>query len=84
MSKILVLGGSRYFGKRLVNLLLREGKHEVTVATRGLTEVSFDGPVRSLTLNRTDVQDLKKPPKPAHGMLFTTTSVIRLMKRWLL
>lgn len=60
MSKILVLGGSRYFGKRLVNLLLREGKHEVTVATRGLTEVSFDAPVRSLTVNRTDVQDLKK------------------------
>lgn len=60
MSKILVLGGSRYFGKRLVNLLLREGKHEVTVATRGLTEASYDAPVRSLTVNRTDVQDLKK------------------------
>ncbi|GGH19278.1 NAD-dependent epimerase/dehydratase family protein [Paenibacillus segetis] len=60
MSNILVLGGSRYFGKRLVDLLLHEGIHNVTVATRGLTEVNYDGPVQRLILNRTDQQDLKK------------------------
>ncbi|MEF3303234.1 NAD-dependent epimerase/dehydratase family protein [Paenibacillus sp. GYB003] len=40
---ILVLGGSRFFGKRLVRQLVRDG-HEVTVATRGrqkLEELGF-------------------------------------------
>lgn len=32
--KILVLGGTRFFGVHLVNALLEDG-HEVTIATRG-------------------------------------------------
>lgn len=59
MSKILVLGGSRYFGKRLVNLLLQEGCHEITVATRGLSEVEYDGTVQSIKLDRKDEEALK-------------------------
>ncbi|MEF2966022.1 NAD-dependent epimerase/dehydratase family protein [Paenibacillus sp. M1] len=60
MGKVLVLGGTRYFGKRLVNLLLREGAHDVTVATRGLTEAEFDGPVNRLTVDRSDETSLAK------------------------
>ncbi len=36
--KVLVLGGTRYFGKRLVDLLLGEG-HAVTVATRSTAKI---------------------------------------------
>ena len=32
--KILVIGGTRYFGIHMVNKLLEQG-HEVTIATRG-------------------------------------------------
>lgn len=60
MAKILVLGGSRYFGKRLVNLLASSGKHEVTVATRGQTEAQFDAPVTQLRLDRTDEKSLQE------------------------
>lgn len=60
MGKVLVLGGTRYFGKRLVNLLLQEGVHEVTVATRGLTEAEFAGPVNRLVLDRSDESSLAK------------------------
>ena len=60
MAKILVLGGSRYFGKRLVNLLAGSGKHEVTVATRGQTEAQFDAPVTQLRLDRTDEKSLQE------------------------
>ena len=34
--KILVIGGTRYFGIHMVNKLLEQG-HEVTIATRGKT-----------------------------------------------
>ncbi|MDU4697295.1 MAG: NAD-dependent dehydratase [Paenibacillus sp.] len=60
MAKILVLGGSRYFGKRLVNLLAGSGVHEVTVATRGQAEVQFGGPVTQLRLDRTDENSLRE------------------------
>lgn len=40
MTKVLVLGGTRFFGKRLVQLLVAAGA-DVTVATRGLTEVDL-------------------------------------------
>lgn len=35
--KILVFGGTRFFGKKLVERLVSEG-HEVTIGTRGKTE----------------------------------------------
>ncbi len=55
-----MLGGTRYFGKRLVDLLLQEGGHEISVATRGLTEVEFEGPVKRMTIDRTDEAALVK------------------------
>lgn len=40
LKKVLVLGGTRFFGKHLVETLLQDG-HDVTIATRGITEVFF-------------------------------------------
>ena len=42
--KILVLGGTRFFGVHLVCALLEDG-HEVTIATRGRTPDSFGSQV---------------------------------------
>lgn len=53
MVKILVLGGTRFFGKRLVEKLLQE-KHEVTIATRGVTADEFGNRIKRLIVNRED------------------------------
>ncbi|MBN1891344.1 MAG: NAD-dependent epimerase/dehydratase family protein [Clostridiales bacterium] len=50
---ILVIGGTRYFGKHLVRYLLDEG-HDVTIATRGLTPDVFGNEVKRIRLDRTD------------------------------
>ncbi|PYZ94069.1 NAD-dependent dehydratase [Salipaludibacillus keqinensis] len=59
MRKVLVLGGTRFFGKRLVNKLLANGD-EVTVATRGETAVSFGQKVHHLKLDRFDRGSMEK------------------------
>jgi nucleoside-diphosphate-sugar epimerase len=51
--KALVLGGNRFFGKRLVNLLLASGA-SVTVFNRGHGSNSFDGPVETLLGDRAE------------------------------
>jgi len=53
MRKILVLGGTRFFGKRLVHKLLENGD-EVTVATRGETPVPFGKKVHHIKVDRFD------------------------------
>ncbi len=45
LKKVLVLGGTRFFGKHLVEALLQDG-HDVTIATRGITEDSFGSRVK--------------------------------------
>ena len=45
--KILVLGGTRFFGVHLVNTLLLQG-HEVAVATRGNAKPRFIAPVEDV------------------------------------
>ncbi|MFC8683619.1 NAD-dependent epimerase/dehydratase family protein [Brevibacillus porteri] len=57
MKKVLVLGGTRFFGKRLVQLLVEAGA-DVTVATRGLTQVELPASVKRMTLDRDDVHSL--------------------------
>src|SRR5687767_6224232 len=52
-KRILVLGGTRYVGKRLVQLLLDRGD-SVTVGTRGRHAVPFTGDVTFLKLDRFD------------------------------
>ncbi|WP_028560829.1 NAD-dependent epimerase/dehydratase family protein [Paenibacillus pinihumi] len=54
MGNVLVLGGTRFFGKRLVKLLAESGEHDVTIATRGLNPVEFQPRVRHVSLNRQD------------------------------
>ncbi|MGE7826539.1 NAD-dependent epimerase/dehydratase family protein [Paenibacillus sp. NPDC093718] len=59
MAKILVLGGTRFFGKRLVNRLLAKGD-AVTILTRGHHQDSFGGAVARLTADRKDPEGLKQ------------------------
>lgn len=56
--KILILGGTRFFGKRFVQLMLDHG-HSVTLLTRGQSADSFGNRVSRLVADRTDVQQLK-------------------------
>ena len=57
MKKILVFGGTRFFGKRLVEILIEEG-HSVTIATRGKTAHSFGEKVNQLIVDRTNKGEL--------------------------
>lgn len=53
MKKILVLGGTRFFGRKLVDLLL-EQKHEITIVTRGMSENPFGEAVEHIKVDRKD------------------------------
>lgn len=50
--KVLVLGGTRYFGVHLVQALIQNG-HDVTVATRGHTKDAFGSSVKRIIIERT-------------------------------
>lgn len=56
--KILVIGGTRFFGIHMVNELLTNG-HDVTIATRGKASDEYGGRVRRITLERTDETSMK-------------------------
>ncbi|EUJ19370.1 NAD-dependent epimerase/dehydratase family protein [Listeria aquatica] len=55
--KILVFGGTRFFGKQLVKRLIESG-HEVTIATRGKTRDPFQNQVKRVILDRRKRDDL--------------------------
>lgn len=60
--KILVVGGTRYFGIPMVNALLKKG-HDVIIATRGNAKVDFEncgGNVKYVTLDRTDPSSIQR------------------------
>ena len=57
--KILVLGGTRYFGISMVEELIQQG-HDVTIATRQRTNDSFGAAVRRIQVERTDPISMKK------------------------
>lgn len=57
--RILVLGGTRFFGVHLVRRLL-SGGHDVTIATRGQAKDPFGGTVQRLALDRTDPESVKR------------------------
>lgn len=57
--KILVLGGTRFFGIPMVEELLRQG-HEVTVATRQRNKDPFGDAVRRIQVERTDPLGMAK------------------------
>ncbi|MDF2545031.1 MAG: reductase [Herbinix sp.] len=55
---ILVIGGTRYFGIYMINDLLKHG-HNVTIATRGNVDVTFDNEVSRIILERTNAESIK-------------------------
>ncbi|WP_050614117.1 NAD-dependent epimerase/dehydratase family protein [Bacillus testis] len=58
MGKVLVLGGTRFFGKELVHQLIKQ-QYDVTVATRGKTADRFGPAVKRLIVNRRDPESMK-------------------------
>ncbi|AJY74134.1 NAD-dependent epimerase/dehydratase family protein [Paenibacillus beijingensis] len=59
MKKVLVLGGTRFFGKKLVERLVGEGAG-VTIVTRGNVPDPFGGAVTRLQADRTDKAALSR------------------------
>ena len=59
MTNVLVLGGTRFFGKNLVELLLKE-HIKVTLLTRGQTEDEFGDQVERIVVDRADAVALEK------------------------
>ncbi len=57
--KILVLGGTRYFGVSMVWELIKQG-HEVTIATRQRAEDNFGDKVKRIQVERTDAYQMKQ------------------------
>jgi len=57
--KILVLGGTRYFGISMVRELIRQG-HDVTIATRQMTKDNFGEAVQRIQVERTDPIQLEQ------------------------
>ncbi len=56
--KILILGGTRFFGIYTVEDLLEKG-HDVTIATRGKAHDGYGGRVRRITVERTNEESMK-------------------------
>ncbi|WP_251551249.1 NAD-dependent epimerase/dehydratase family protein [Neobacillus muris] len=54
MVKVLVLGGTRFFGVHLVETLIKMGL-DVTIATRGRSKDSFSGKVKRITFDRSNL-----------------------------
>lgn len=59
MKKVLILGGTRFFGKQLVHRLL-ENNYDITIATRGITKDDFGNKVQRLYIDRKDKSTLLK------------------------
>lgn len=63
--KILVIGGTRFFGIHTVNELLANG-HDVTIATRGKASDSYGDRVKRIILNRTDEESVRQALSGTH------------------
>ena len=59
MKKVLVLGGTRFFGRKLVERLLEEN-HDVTIVTRGKSENPFGNAVEHIQVDRKDTEAFKQ------------------------
>lgn len=57
--KILVIGGTKFFGVHMINKLVKEG-HDVTIATRGLHEDPFGDYVKRIVFDRSDEESCAK------------------------
>ncbi|MCM1254277.1 MAG: NAD-dependent epimerase/dehydratase family protein [Clostridium sp.] len=56
--KILIIGGTRFFGIHMVHELLQKG-HQVTIATRGKSQDDFGSRVERIILERTDPDSMR-------------------------
>ena len=63
--KILVIGGTRFFGIHMVNELLSKG-HDNTIATRGKTSDGFGNSVRRISIERTNEESMKAALSGTH------------------
>jgi nucleoside-diphosphate-sugar epimerase len=63
--KILVIGGTRYFGIPMVKELLDNG-HDVTIATRGNVSDTYGDSVKRIILERTNEESVKKALSGTH------------------
>ncbi len=63
--KILVVGGTRFFGIPMVNTLLQNG-HEVTIATRGNSKPGFEGSVDYVAMDRMNSESVKQALEGRH------------------
>lgn len=63
--KILVLGGTRFFGIPMVNELLAQG-HEVTIATRGTSPDPFGDRVQRIVFQRADENSVREALTGTH------------------
>lgn len=63
--KILVAGGTRYFGIYLVEELIKQG-YEVTIATRGKTADGYGTGVQRIVYDRSDAQSIKRAFEGKH------------------
>lgn len=63
--KILVIGGTRFFGIHMVNELLANG-HDVTVATRGKASDKYGNKVKRIVLERTNEESVRNALSGTH------------------
>lgn len=59
MKRVLILGGTRFFGKHMVSALLAQG-HTVAIANRGQTPDPFGNAVDRIVLERTDADCIRR------------------------
>ena len=63
--KILVIGGTKFFGIHMVNALLTKG-HDITIATRGRAADPFGDKVRRIFLERTEKESVREALAGVH------------------
>ena len=63
--KILVIGGTRFFGIQMVEELLKAG-HDITIATRGRASDSFGNRVKRIIIERTNEESIKNAFEEKH------------------
>lgn len=63
--KILVIGGTRFFGIHMVKELLNNG-HDVTIATRGKASDQYGDSVKRIIFERTDGESVKNAISGTH------------------
>ncbi len=56
--KVLVVGGTRFFGIPMVEKLIADG-HDVTIATRGLSDNPFKQSTKQIIMNRSDYNSVR-------------------------